>query len=64
MMPDANIDTGGNYQAREIWDYIELVYDWIQEHEITYPSTPSRLAILPRLIAVLTSFEVNARLKV
>lgn len=23
---------GGNYQAREIWDFLELVYDWIQDH--------------------------------
>ncbi|KAM5343809.1 hypothetical protein ACJ41O_012346 [Fusarium nematophilum] len=23
---------GGNYQDREIWNYLELVYDWIQAH--------------------------------
>ncbi|CAO2655523.1 Nn.00g043260.m01.CDS01 [Neocucurbitaria sp. VM-36] len=23
---------GGNYQARETWDYLELVYSWIQDH--------------------------------
>jgi hypothetical protein len=23
---------GGNYQDREIWDYLELVYNWIQDH--------------------------------
>lgn len=23
---------GGNYQAREIWDYLELLYSWIQDH--------------------------------
>ena len=23
---------GGNYQAREIWDYLELLYGWIQDH--------------------------------
>ncbi|KAK5047229.1 hypothetical protein LTR84_006751 [Exophiala bonariae] len=23
---------GGNYQSREIWDYLELVYSWIQDH--------------------------------
>uniref|UniRef100_A0A8H7THZ5 Alpha/beta-hydrolase n=1 Tax=Bionectria ochroleuca TaxID=29856 RepID=A0A8H7THZ5_BIOOC len=39
---------GGNYQAREIWNYLELVYGWIQDHapdgktplssEVTAPS--------------------------
>lgn len=23
---------GGNYQSRETWDYLELVYSWIQDH--------------------------------
>ncbi|KAJ3536715.1 hypothetical protein NM208_g6607 [Fusarium decemcellulare] len=23
---------GGNYQDREFWDYLELVYSWIQDH--------------------------------
>ncbi|KAJ4371155.1 hypothetical protein N0V83_004371 [Neocucurbitaria cava] len=23
---------GGNYQVRETWDYLELVYSWIQDH--------------------------------
>lgn len=23
---------GGNYQAREIWDYIQLLYDWVHDH--------------------------------
>ena len=23
---------GGNYQAREIWDYLELLYTWFQDH--------------------------------
>lgn len=23
---------GGNYQARDIWDYIELLYTWFQDH--------------------------------
>lgn len=40
---------GGNYQDREIWDYLELVYSWIQDHgpngttslfsNVTAPST-------------------------
>jgi hypothetical protein len=40
---------GGNYQAREIWDYIELVYDWIQDHG------PNGTSPLARNVTVSTS---------
>lgn len=37
---------GGNYQAREIWDYLELVYSWIQDHSPEGP-TPLSSTVTP-----------------
>lgn len=38
---------GGNYQAREIWDYLELVYGWIQDHSPDGPTPLSSDVTLP-----------------
>lgn len=38
---------GGNYQAREIWDYLELVYGWIQDHSPEGPTPLSSDVTLP-----------------
>ncbi|EXJ57954.1 hypothetical protein A1O7_05377 [Cladophialophora yegresii CBS 114405] len=40
---------GGNYQDREIWDYLELVYSWIQDHG------PNGTTPLPRNVTVSSS---------
>lgn len=38
---------GGNYQDREIWDYLELVDGWIKDHAPDGPSPLSASAIAP-----------------
>ncbi|KAM0545350.1 hypothetical protein ACHAPJ_011422 [Fusarium lateritium] len=38
---------GGYYQDREIWDYLELVYGWIQNHAPDGPEPLSRGATAP-----------------
>ncbi|CAN9446746.1 unnamed protein product [Alternaria alternata] len=38
---------GGNYQAREIWDYLELVDRWIKDHAPDGPSPLSPSATAP-----------------
>ena len=38
---------GGNYQAREIWDFLELAYDWIQDHSPEGPSPLSSAVTAP-----------------
>ncbi|OCT50900.1 enterochelin esterase-like enzyme [Cladophialophora carrionii] len=40
---------GGNYQDREIWDYLELVYNWIQDHG------PNGTTPLPRNVTMSSS---------
>ena len=38
---------GGNYQAREIWDYLELVDRWVKDHAPDGPSPLSPSATAP-----------------
>lgn len=38
---------GGNYQAREIWDYLELVDGWIKDHAPDGPAALSSNATSP-----------------
>jgi enterochelin esterase-like enzyme len=38
---------GGNYQAREIWDYLELMYSWIQDHSPTGKTPLSSAVTIP-----------------
>ncbi|KAF1942121.1 hypothetical protein EJ02DRAFT_454612 [Clathrospora elynae] len=38
---------GGNYQSREIWDYLELVESWVKDHAPSGPNPLSASAVAP-----------------